>query len=111
MALFEHVKLDYVARSSVKFSIYTWSEVNHNVSAYELPRNYSPLHSVNCFDHLVYAPQISTYQNIAKVLIYPGNYNYQPHKMYIFDPISYEEEILCSLILSSNCLIFLARKK
>ena len=59
-------KLDYITPSLVQLSNYTWSETMHNVSVTK--DHDTTNHSLNCFDHMIYMPQTSSYQNITKLL-------------------------------------------
>ena len=43
----------------------------HNVPEHQLPQ-WVPFHVLNCFGHVIYVSQTSTYQNIAKLLTHPS---------------------------------------
>ena len=64
----------------------------HNMSVYELPRYYQlkkvPSTGTNYFNHVIDAPQTSTYENIVKLLTHSiltfGNYEDHSIKNRIF---------------------------
>ena len=51
-----------------------WSNAQHvsTPTTMILPTTVGTLHSLNCFGHIIYAPQTSMYQNIAKLLTQPS---------------------------------------
>ena len=63
--------MQHIALHLYGFQI-THSEAMHNVSVHQLPQllptTVGTVHGLNCFSHVIYAPQINTYQNIVKHL-------------------------------------------
>ena len=71
----------YVAHSSVRLSNHIWEGGSNaqSVSAPTttiLPITLGTYHGMNCFSHMIYMPQTSTYQNIAKLLTHPSTSKY-----------------------------------
>ena len=68
-------KLDSVVSSSVQLSNHSWSNAQHvsTPTTMILSSTAVTFHSLNCFGHMIYAPQTRMYQNIAKLLTHPNN--------------------------------------
>ena len=69
----EVLKLLYIAWSSVQPSSHTRYEAMYNVWVHQLPTTVGTFHGLNSFSHMIYVAQISTYQNITKLLTHSKN--------------------------------------
>ena len=79
----------------------SYTKGNNATTTTVLSTTAGTLHDLNCFGHVIYGPQASMNQYIAKLLTHPSEHTYRPSHVHV----EYEFDLVCKSFYGISTLV------